>query len=113
MPFPFTFSLSALGISNPFSAPPLPPKAGTSNPGYPAESSHSNTNAKRRYPSPSPSQNENSRGLKRGWEPSFAEPSQSIPTFASSNGYLDTPAKYREIAEQQKKGLGGFNTDDF
>ncbi|KAE9405234.1 hypothetical protein BT96DRAFT_934967 [Gymnopus androsaceus JB14] len=116
MPFPFTFSLSAPGISNPFSAPPLPPKAVSCNPGYPAESSHSNanSNAKRRHPSPSPSQNDNSRGLKRGWEPSFAEPSQSMPTLASSNGYLDTPAKYREIAEQQKKGLGaGFNRDDF
>lgn len=36
-----------------------------------------------------------------------------MPTFASSNGYLDTPAKYREIAEQQKE-MGGFNNkDDF
>ncbi|TFK68759.1 hypothetical protein BDN72DRAFT_878858 [Pluteus cervinus] len=36
---------------------------------------------------------------KRGWEPTFAEPSQSSATLASSNGYLDTPAKYREMME--------------
>jgi len=43
--------------------------------------------------SPSPSPAPLSR--KRAWEPSFAEPSQST-TLASTAGYLDTPAKYRQ-----------------
>ncbi|KAF6753135.1 hypothetical protein DFP72DRAFT_849497 [Ephemerocybe angulata] len=36
---------------------------------------------------------------KRGWEPSNSSPSGSQTTLASGSGYLDTPAKYREMAE--------------
>ncbi|KIK52305.1 hypothetical protein GYMLUDRAFT_251346 [Collybiopsis luxurians FD-317 M1] len=131
MPFPFTFNISVPGLFNPFSAPPLYPDqqngAGPSAPSLNAESSLDRTRnldsdvlnitadsdrnrsySSKRRPSPLGSRNDNpSTSRKRGWEPSFAEPSQSMPTLASSNGYLDTPAKYRELAEQ-KEGLSEY-----
>ncbi|EGN95101.1 hypothetical protein SERLA73DRAFT_143163 [Serpula lacrymans var. lacrymans S7.3] len=38
------------------------------------------------------------KSLKRGWVPSIPEPSQATTSAASSRGYLDTPAKYRDMA---------------
>ncbi|KAH6916307.1 hypothetical protein BKA70DRAFT_483727 [Coprinopsis sp. MPI-PUGE-AT-0042] len=46
-------------------------------------------------PSPSPAP----VNRKRGWEPSYS-PSPSETTLASTNGYLDTPARYRDLAGQ-------------
>ncbi|KAJ3502183.1 hypothetical protein NLJ89_g9004 [Agrocybe chaxingu] len=60
-------------------------------------------------PSPSPSPAPLSR--KRGWEPTFAEPSASTATLTSTSGYLDTPAKYRDMAAAQNGGFeagGGY-----
>ena len=93
MPFPFTFSFTVPGLSNPFSKP-------TSQNPVMSAGKHKIT---RPRPSPSPiplgplsAAAPTSR--KRGWEPAFVEPSLSMTTLASSSGYLDTPAKYREMA---------------
>ncbi|KAG6865579.1 hypothetical protein C0991_001338 [Blastosporella zonata] len=51
-------------------------------------------------PRPPPSPVLPSKSRKRGWEPSFASTSRSTPTLASTSGYLDTPAKYRDMAER-------------
>lgn len=95
MPFPFTFSFSVPGLSNPFSSPTLSPHKD------PVTAIPSPTTGKqeisRRRPSPALPSGPTSR--KRGWEPAFVEPSQSTTTLASSSGYLDTPAKYRDMAD--------------
>ncbi|KAJ8095055.1 hypothetical protein PM082_010273 [Marasmius tenuissimus] len=117
MPFPFTFNFLVPGLSNPFSSPSLVPPSAHD---IPRSSSgtvrHPNVNpidAENEEdilnigPGPSNSSNLSSRASpqrtsrKRGWEPSYVEPSQSQTTLASSNGYLDTPAKYRELVERQ------------
>ncbi|RDB15966.1 hypothetical protein Hypma_003571 [Hypsizygus marmoreus] len=100
MPFSFTFKLSVPGLSNPFSSTalsaPVPPTPSTS-----SDSIDRRQKISRRRPSPvfdSPSKARASR--KRGWEPTFAEPSQSSATYTSTGGYLDTPAKYRDMADE-------------
>lgn len=91
--FPFSFTLITPGISNPFLAShdnqaPQPDKT--------AREQEPNQ-LRRRAPSPSltslvpPSR-------KRGWVPSSSELSQPTPMHTSTNGYLDTPAKYRNMA---------------
>ncbi|KII87174.1 hypothetical protein PLICRDRAFT_42824 [Plicaturopsis crispa FD-325 SS-3] len=108
MPFSFTFSLNVPGISNPFSqasgsgAPPpsnLPPL--TERP--------VRTAITRRRPSPADLQeSEPPMSRKRGWAPSVAETSQAATYNASTNGYLDTPARYRDMvrqAEDQEREL--------
>ncbi|KAF9038243.1 hypothetical protein BJ165DRAFT_428563 [Panaeolus papilionaceus] len=57
-------------------------------------------------PSPSPGPTGPTNSRKRGWEPTFASPSQSSTTLLSTSGYLDTPAKYREMAAAQAAGIG-------
>ncbi|KAF7336687.1 hypothetical protein MVEN_02103700 [Mycena venus] len=112
MPFPFTFKLPVPGL-NPFSSPnetsseaPKPP----SNLGFTSQSPDqprsrparpNNINQRRPSPSPSPAP---PLSRKRGWDPSLAEPSQSAATLASSNGYLDTPAKYRDVMVARQSG---------
>ncbi|KAF5381409.1 hypothetical protein D9757_009074 [Collybiopsis confluens] len=128
MPFPFTFNLSVPGLFNPFSPPPLytdQNHAGRSiisastNPeatrnsdsdrlNITAGSDRNNAHGHKRKPSPLGDRRSPDSSRKRGWEPSFSEPSQSMPTLASSSGYLDTPAKYREMAEQ-KEGLTAYH----
>ncbi|KAJ7707626.1 hypothetical protein B0H17DRAFT_1033300 [Mycena rosella] len=100
MPFPFTFKLAVPGL-NPFASPtethPHSTVASTSqSPEKPRSRPARPNNINNRRPSPSPSPSA-PVSRKRGWEPSFAEPSQSAATLASSSGYLDTPAKYREM----------------
>jgi hypothetical protein len=102
MVFPFTFALNIPDVINPFNvrAPNQTPVAGTN--GNVVISHDSGTrrsraalqNITRLRPSPSPTPAPLSR--KRGWEPSFSEPSYSTTTRASTAGYLDTPAKYRQ-----------------
>lgn len=105
MPFPFTFSIAVPGL-NPFSTPSEPHS--TPDPSQSPEKPRArpvrphNVNEKRPRPSPSPSPSA-PVSRKRGWDPSLAEPSQSSATFASSSGYLDTPAKYRETAGNQPR----------
>lgn len=105
MPFPFTFNLSVPGLSNPFSSaarseqqlPPTPiDKLG----------SLQSQKQKIQITRPRPPLDSSAPPLltpisrKRGWEPAFASTSQSTATRASTNGYLDTPAKYRSMAER-------------
>ncbi|KAJ7903442.1 hypothetical protein B0H14DRAFT_3079604 [Mycena olivaceomarginata] len=84
MSFLFTFKLPVPGL-NPFSSPAQSPSE------HPPTSDMLNL----RRPSPAAP-----LSRKRGWDPSLAEPSQSAATLASSSGYLDTPAKYREMADE-------------
>ncbi|TRM65433.1 hypothetical protein BD626DRAFT_488777 [Schizophyllum amplum] len=101
MVFPFTFALSVPGIANPFSSngaedavssdPPPRPQPN------PAAGHTEKIQITRRRPSPAPSTSPSAPiSRKRGWEPAFAEPSATATTLASSSGYLDTPAKYRD-----------------
>lgn len=100
MVFPFTFTLNIPGISNPF-AFRKPNETPIDSPNGHAVISHDSDVRRSRAaltkinrpPSLSPSPTPLSR--KRGWEPSFSEPSYSTTTLASTAGYLDTPAKYR------------------
>jgi len=106
MPFPFTFKLAVPGL-NPFSSPAETPSEAPPNLGYTSQSPDEPrsrparpNNINHRRPSPSPSLAA-PLSRKRGWDPSLAEPSQSAATLASSSGYLDTPAKYREMVVRQ------------
>ncbi|KAI8985784.1 hypothetical protein BD414DRAFT_489226 [Trametes punicea] len=91
MVFSFSFTLSVPGISNPFAAPALPAP-----PHYHTDVQHSSV-SRRRPPSPSllPPLSK-----KRGWVPSSPEPSRPASIHTSTSGYLDTPAKYRDMAHQ-------------
>ncbi len=103
MVFSFSFNLSVPGIINPFTAAAeaevaaanseqaslptlhfdedvLPPSASTVHTRRPAS------------PSILPPVSK-----KRGWVPSYPEPSRPAPMQASTSGYLDTPAKYRDM----------------
>ena len=103
--FPFTFKLSVPGLSNPFTAPPvIPPElppAAQDRTGLHDHAHEKRPRRQRPSPSPTPSLSpppqQQPLSRKRGWEPTFAEPSRSTATLASSAGYLDTPAKYREL----------------
>jgi hypothetical protein len=109
MMFPFTFTLSVGGLSNPFSATtndfhdhtttftvhstsprvPTPPR-----PRARKRPSFNNQSGESQSPPPP-----TSRKRSRGWEPSFSEPSYSTTTAASTSGYLDTSAKYRDMLD--------------
>ncbi|TFY54078.1 hypothetical protein EVJ58_g9072 [Rhodofomes roseus] len=102
MPFSFSFTLTVPGLTNPFSNPPDPEyaspqpiltnlDAGSDKQGLYRDTAPFN----RRAPSPS-LQPPLSR--KRGWVPSAPEYSTPIASPTSTSGYLDTPAKYREMA---------------
>jgi hypothetical protein len=105
MVFPFTFRLP-LPIPNPF--------ASVSNESTPAEIPSINKTQKRlmnqqavrRRPSPLPTVQ---IPRKRGWEPTFAEPTGTTTTLASSSGYLDTPSKYRDLARAASSEREGFH----
>ncbi|KAG7444528.1 uncharacterized protein BT62DRAFT_981715 [Guyanagaster necrorhizus] len=106
--FPFTFKISVPGIVNPFSAQNgAPPSSNVFAPGQPNQvpdiaASINNRKSVRRQRPPTGSTSPVPQVLrKRGWEPSFAEPSLSTTTLASSSGYLDTPSKYRDMAEDE------------
>lgn len=108
MPFSFTFRLPV--PSNPFSnaveAAQAPPRT--------SEASHFSDRRLGNQPGmhktthrrPSPVLNHSGTALsrKRGWEPAFAEPSRSTATLTSTSGYLDTPAKYTQMAGNQADG---------
>ena len=102
MVFPFTFTLNIPDIINPFTlrASNQTPAAGTNdNAVISHESDMRRSRAAlqkisrlriSRSPTPTP------LSRKRGWEPSIPEPSYSTTTLASTAGYLDTPAKFRQ-----------------
>lgn len=106
MPFAFSFALSVPGLSNPFSNPPEPepapptPRLACLDAGSDIQGYRS-TAPIRRAPSPS-LQPPLSR--KRGWVPSAPEYSSPTAIPTSTSGYLDTPAKYREMVSAYTEG---------
>ncbi|KAI0032679.1 hypothetical protein K488DRAFT_49450 [Vararia minispora EC-137] len=94
MVFPFTFSFSVPGVSNPFSTPE-PAPAPASVPVAQSDSKSPLHPTRRPHPATLPPSRPLSR--KRGWVPPSAEPTQPTMSSASSRGYLDTPAKYRDF----------------
>jgi len=140
MVFPFTFKFSVSGLFNPFSVlgsekgarPNQPPDICHSDSQaapmvdsnqYPISHPIQIPQTSRRIsranlpkidrprPSPSPSPAPVSR--KRGWEP---DPSPSCSTasltLASTSGYLDTPARYREMAASGSWMYGPEGNED-
>ncbi|THH29508.1 hypothetical protein EUX98_g4683 [Antrodiella citrinella] len=105
MPFPFSFRFSVPGIVNPFHSTCESDSASVVS-RFTQDidkmgSSSSQTEPQRpvlhRHPSPSliPPK---PLVRKRGWAPSESEPSHAAAKAVSTSGYLDTPAKYREMA---------------
>ncbi len=108
--FSFTFKLAVPGLANPFSpSSPSPSSVASTSSLSQTSASDGAIKAERlttgsgrvlsrrqrpRSNSPAPAP----LTRKRGWEPSYPEPSLSTTTLASSSGYLDTPAKYRDLA---------------
>ena len=101
MVFPFTFALSIPGVINPFNlrASNQTPVAGNAVISHDSGTRRSRAALQKinrprppRSPTPTP------LSRKRGWEPSFSKPNYSTvtTTLASTSGYLDTPAKYRQ-----------------
>jgi hypothetical protein len=115
MPFAFNFTFSVPGISNPFSATPhtntdqCPPSSSYVTP-ISFSSAPTLTLANDNPPVHRPSRlSPHSRrplsplppaptSRKRGWVPSSSEPSYASTAQTLSSGYLDTPAKYRDMA---------------
>lgn len=104
MVFSFNFSLSVPGITNPFTVA----AAANSEAEAPVPKLHFDTGGdvhgvqpssipRRRPPSPSVLP---PLSKKRGWVPSSPEPSRPAPIHTSTSGYLDTPAKYRDMAHE-------------
>jgi hypothetical protein len=119
MPFTFNFTFSVPGIPNPFAAASssnlnaqvqscAAQKSSLSAPTVTVNTVDTNTTQRisrppfrhgtrnRRAPSPLPPA---PLSRKRGWVPSSSEPSYASAIQHSSIGYLDTPAKYRQLAE--------------
>ncbi|KAG6817138.1 hypothetical protein H0H87_012329 [Tephrocybe sp. NHM501043] len=99
--------MSVPGLTNPFvnSGQRLPPTPVDSFVGKMSIQKQQKIQITRPRPPPSPPGTTTppvlkSTSLKRGWEPSFASTSRSTTTLASTSGYLDTPGKYREMAER-------------
>ncbi|KZV63749.1 hypothetical protein PENSPDRAFT_200117 [Peniophora sp. CONT] len=89
--FNFTFSFSVPGVSNPFASAPAQEHDRDKKTPVVAPSAP----ARRPHPATLPPALPLSR--KRGWVPSEPEPSEAATIQASSSGYLDTPAKYRDF----------------
>ena len=105
MPFPFTFIFSVPGLINPFAAnsniitTSKSRRLAQQQPERysPVQTSDSSTNLpntnRPRPPSPSTTSGAGSNSRKRGWQPTFAEPSRSTTTLASTGGYIDIDAR--------------------
>lgn len=103
MVFPFTFALNIPGLINPFTfhKSNQTPTVGTNGDAVISHDSDMRRSraalqkVTRLCPSQSRSPTPTPLSRKRGWEPSFSESSYST-TLASTAGYLDTPARYRQ-----------------
>lgn len=98
MPFPFTFSLSIPSSSNPFLANAQTETPAKSETQMPSRTVRHDRPGPRRRPSPVPSIPPVPLSRKRGWEPTISQPSLAATSVTSGSGYLDTPAKYREMS---------------
>ncbi|KAG8220761.1 hypothetical protein J3R82DRAFT_2190 [Butyriboletus roseoflavus] len=96
MQFPFTFTLHVPGLHNPFLARPGPVQA---------QSRIEASAISRQVASLPPTRFLPASSLsppiplarKRGWIPAEPEPSHAATSATSTTGYLDTPAKYRDM----------------
>lgn len=86
MQFPFTFTLNIPGLHNPFLANPGSALANPRIEGGPP-----------RFPPTNALSPPVPLARKRGWIPSEPEPSHATTSQTSTTGYLDTPAKYRDM----------------
>lgn len=107
MPFPFTFSFRVPGLHNPFTAQSAvkPSRNDRKDALLDPAAAISRRNCTQfpppRRASPSPSLSPFvPLNRKRGWVPSIPEPSQAATSAASTRGYLDTPAKYRDMTHE-------------
>ncbi|KAG2040069.1 hypothetical protein BDR03DRAFT_893050 [Suillus americanus] len=108
MPFPFTFSFRVPGLHNPFTVQSAVKPSRSDRKDAPLEPAAAISRRNRalppprRAPPPPPPSLSSSVPLnrKRGWVPSIPEPSQAATSAASTRGYLDTPAKYRDMAHE-------------
>lgn len=97
MPFSFSFTLTIPGLSNPFSA------AGQSSSAPPESESSLYVDDSKQRPAVPPHRRAPSPSLlpplsrKRGWVPSNSELSHATAVPTLTNGYLDTPGKYRDM----------------
>ena len=102
MVFPFTFALSIPDIINPFNVRASnqsyqTPVAGNAVISHDSDMRRSRAALQKiNRPRPPRSTTPTPLSRKRGWEPSFSKPNYSTTTLASTTGYLDTPAKYRQ-----------------
>ena len=107
--FNFSFSLSVPGITNPFTAAAEAEAAASESApalhGMLQNQWHADWDDRQRPAAltrplpPSPSLLP-PVSKKRGWVPSSSEPSRPAPIRTSTSGYLDTPAKYREMLSE-------------
>ena len=115
MPFPFSFKFTVQGVSNPFahrssSGVPAPDMAKSVDPVTSInEQPNANVDHEDKIPrrAPSPSMT-TPLAKKREWVPSSSRPSASVATETFTNGYLDTPAQYRNMEER----ADGNETDE-
>ncbi|PSR80360.1 hypothetical protein PHLCEN_2v6745 [Hermanssonia centrifuga] len=104
MPFPFSFKFSVPGVANPFTASTTHPAPGLSESVDGMHASVKTDRNLRRPPSSSSSlAPPQPLSRKRGWVPSSSEISIPQAVSASTNGYLDTPAKYRDMAHRSQE----------
>ena len=113
MPFPFTFIFSVPGLINPFAAnsniitTSKSRRLAQQQPERysPVQTSDSSTNLpntnRPRPPSPSTTSGAGPNSRKRGWQPTFAEPSRSTTTLASTGGYIDARLPTRFVGDSQ------------
>lgn len=93
----FSFSFNVPGISNPFTQAAAAASESAPVPKLQFDTSSQPSVVPRRRP-PSPSLLP-PLSRKRGWVPSSSEPSRPAPMHTSTIGYLDTPAKYRDMVD--------------
>lgn len=96
MQFPFTFTLNVPGLHNPFLATPGSVLTQTR-----IEPSTISRQIASLPPPRFPPANTLSPPIplarKRGWIPAVPQPSHAATSATSTSGYLDTPAKYRDM----------------
>lgn len=94
MQFPFTFTLNVPGLHNPFLARPGPMQSRIEGN---AISRQIASRPPPRFPPTGFLSPPVPLARKRGWIPSEPEPSHAATSSTSTTGYLDTPAKYRDM----------------
>ena len=101
MLFSFSFRFSVPGLANPFSSYYAEPGSEKKSQHVAEMTSTIQAYDRSRSPplsiSPTPP-----LCKKRGWIPSSSELSLAATSPASTSGFLDTPAKYREIADSKR-----------